>query len=173
MLNYRTLVLNADFIPLKIIPLSAVSWQEAFRLIYTDKAVPISYHEAYARTVKNTYRIPSVIVLKEYKYFKKFAKWSKDNVKIRDKFTCQYCNKRFSKKSLTVDHVVPKSIGGRHSWTNSVAACKKCNQTKMDKRILPKVAPIRPTYMQLVRNYIKLEGIPNPEWSKYVEFLEK
>ena len=58
---------------------------------------------------------------------------SRKSVFKRDNHICQYCQKSFGEKELTLDHVLPKSRGGKKSWTNIVSACKKCNQKKGDK----------------------------------------
>jgi 5-methylcytosine-specific restriction endonuclease McrA len=55
---------------------------------------------------------------------------NRKNIIWRDQNTCQYCAKSFPSEKLTIDHIVPKSRGGKNSWTNLVAACKKCNQKK-------------------------------------------
>lgn len=58
---------------------------------------------------------------------------TRQNLFIRDKKTCQYCHKVFAEKKLTVDHVMPLSRGGKHKWTNIVAACSPCNNKKGSK----------------------------------------
>lgn len=57
-------------------------------------------------------------------------KFSRENIYIRDNFTCQYCAKPFAARDLTLDHVVPASKFGRKDWTNVVAACRPCNHRK-------------------------------------------
>ena len=171
MKDLRVLELNADFVPLNLVPLSTISWQKAFKKIYENIAIPVSYYEdEWVHTPTEKFKVPSVIVLAEYKKFKVHAKWSKFNVKLRDNFTCQYCKTRFSERSLTIDHVKPKSHGGKHSWTNSVTACKKCNQEKKnDHRIIPKHKPHRPTYHELVIKLLKYREVRHPDWKLYVQ----
>ncbi len=65
----------------------------------------------------------------------KTVRYSRRNLLERDLYTCQYCHRKFSKKELTVDHVIPKSKGGRSNWTNVVACCRKCNGDKKDKSL--------------------------------------
>lgn len=174
MKDLKVLVLNADFIPLNLVPLSTISWKDAFTIVTKGNAVPIKFYEESVRTPSTTFPVPSVIVVKEYKYFKKYAKWSKFNIKLRDNFKCQYCGKKFSNRSLTIDHVKPKSHGGKHSWSNSVAACKACNQGKKnDHKIVPKHKPYRPTYYELARKMLDYKRITNPDWEAYVKHLEK
>jgi hypothetical protein len=63
----------------------------------------------------------------------KTVKYSRRNVLQRDNYTCQYCGHRFPKQQLTLDHIIPKSKGGRSSWTNVVTCCKACNADKGDR----------------------------------------
>jgi 5-methylcytosine-specific restriction endonuclease McrA len=56
--------------------------------------------------------------------------FSRRNVFARDEYRCQYCGLRPGGRDLTLDHVVPRSRGGRHCWTNVVACCKPCNGRK-------------------------------------------
>lgn len=171
----KVLVLNADFMPLNLVPISTITWQDAFTLITKGSATPVRYYEdEWIHTPTKKYQVPSVIVLKEYKYFKKYAKWSKSNVKLRDDFKCAYCGKRYSERSLTIDHVLPKSKGGVHSWTNSVTACKSCNQSKKDNhKIIPKIRPSRPTYYALAKKQLKHRAIENNDWKEYISHIDK
>lgn len=165
----KTLVLNADFIPLNLVPLSTISWQDAVCLIYKNKATAIENYDTDLHSPSTTMKMPSVIVLKEYKYFKKFAKLNKFNVKLRDGFKCQYCGKMFSHRSLTVDHVKAKAKGGKNEWTNLVAACKICNAAKKDKDYSPIRQPKRPTYYVLAKKLLEHERITNEHWKQYIK----
>jgi 5-methylcytosine-specific restriction endonuclease McrA len=49
---------------------------------------------------------------------------------VRDRFQCQYCGRVFARHELTLDHVIPRCLGGENTWQNLVAACKGCNQLK-------------------------------------------
>lgn len=167
-MNREALVLNADFIPLHFVPLSTVSWQEAMILMYQNKATAIEYYDDYVKTPTKEFRLPSVLVLREYKYFKKIAKLTKFNLKLRDEFVCGYCNKTFSHKSLTIDHVVPKSNGGKFAWSNLVAACKPCNQRKKNTFLKPKNKLYRPTYYNLAKKLVRYKSITNNEWKRYI-----
>lgn len=174
MKDRKVLVLNYDYIPLNLVPLSTVSWQEAFTIITKGNAIPINYYEGeFVNTPSNKFPMPSVIVLTEYKHFKKYAKWSKFNIKLRDDFKCQYCGKRFSERALTIDHVKPKSHGGKHGWDNSVAACKPCNQGKKnDAKIIPRIKPYRPTYFELAKKLLAYKEVKHPDWALYVEHFK-
>jgi 5-methylcytosine-specific restriction endonuclease McrA len=167
---YRTLVLNADFIPLHLVPLSTVPWQDAMVLIFQGKATAIQNYSDFARTPNTEYKIPSVIVLKNYKHFNKKAKLNKFNIKLRDEFTCQYCGKVHSHKALTIDHVMPKSKGGKNSWDNLVTACKPCNHSKKNKSYSPLKKPVAPTYFDLAKKLYKYESVRNNDWLPYLRF---
>jgi 5-methylcytosine-specific restriction endonuclease McrA len=170
MKDYSVLVLNADFIPLHLVPISTISWQDAFKMLTEGTVTPVKFYEdAYVHTPSTKYRVPSVIVLKTYKHIKKHAKWSKGNVKLRDEFKCQYCGKRFSEKSLTIDHVIPKKNGGKHSWGNSVAACKPCNARKSHHlNMKPLRKPYHPSYYELTKKWLDLKGYENKEWKEFI-----
>jgi 5-methylcytosine-specific restriction endonuclease McrA len=79
------------------------------------------------------------------------------NVFLRDRFSCQYCGNGFSASDLTFDHVVPRSKGGRTNWTNVVAACSPCNLRKGNKlpgqcNMHPLLRPSAPNMWQLQEN---------------------
>jgi 5-methylcytosine-specific restriction endonuclease McrA len=74
---------------------------------------------------------PEVIVLTDYNGFKvKRAKLSRVAIFTRDQYTCQYCGKGFPTKKLNIDHVHPKSRGGKSTWENLVLSCFTCNTRK-------------------------------------------
>ena len=168
--DLRVLELNADFIPLNLVPLSVISVQVAFKKIVEGTAVPVKFYEnRYIHTPTTRYQIPSVIILREYKHLKKYAKWSKSNIKLRDEYRCQYCGKRFSEKSLTIDHVIPRKDGGKHSWTNSVTACKPCNARKSHHREMKPIRkPYQPNYYELAKKMMKHKKVDTTEWKDYL-----
>lgn len=121
---------------------------------------------------------PRVIVTPDYfdkEGKKKDAKYSRIAVFRRDNWTCQYCGKKGSRSSLTIDHVHPKSKGGENTFENTVAACVKCNSAKGDKSIeeLAKAGKMklmkRPTSPDL-RSFIKNTYKEDYEeyWSTFV-----
>jgi 5-methylcytosine-specific restriction endonuclease McrA len=124
----HALVLNASFEPLHI-----VSWQRALQLLFQGKVEVIEESEQEVRTVRFTIKVPAVLRLLSYIPLKKkkdIIRFSRLNIFLRDKNTCQYCGQNFSRLQLTLDHVVPLVQGGGTSWENIVTACKPCNQTK-------------------------------------------
>lgn len=170
--SYRVLVLNSDFQPLRLIPLSTISWQEAICLVYKNSAQVVEYYDKEVRSVSSSMKIPCVIVLKKYRKLEHMPRYSKYNVKLRDDMTCQYCGKRHSHKSLTVDHVVPRAKGGKTMWENIVAACKPCNANKRDKTdIKPLKQPKVPSYYDLAKKLIHVRKDKVDQWQKYLPKL--
>lgn len=128
--SFRALVLNAGYEPMKII-----GWQKALILLFQGKVEVLEFHSAFARSVRSHFQLPSVLRLKSYVRPRSYGavRFCRENVYIRDNFTCQYCGDRFSNKHLTLDHVVPASKKGPKNWTNVVAACRECNQRKANR----------------------------------------
>jgi len=124
--NTKTLKLDSSYRPLEIVEAT-----EALVLCLIGKAYAIENHTQEIRSISETFRLPAVIVLTRYVKFKfKTMTCKRNNIIWRDNNKCQYCAKDFENDSLTIDHVIPKSKGGKDSWLNLVAACKKCNQKK-------------------------------------------
>ncbi|MBN1808202.1 MAG: HNH endonuclease [Planctomycetes bacterium] len=87
--------------------------------------------ENYIRTVNRKILIPQIIILPGYNGFvKRRAAFNRRTIFERDKYRCQYCGSRLPSSELTLDHVVPRSRGGKSAWDNIVVACVKCNTRK-------------------------------------------
>ena len=83
------------------------------------------------KTVKFHVAVPRIIRLLGYdKLPKQDVKFNRRNIYARDGNKCQYCGRRFATTELSLDHVLPKSQGGKSSWTNIVCCCVKCNVKK-------------------------------------------
>ncbi len=123
----RVLVLNMDHSPVAVI-----SPQKAIVLLLLQKASCLTTYEFHQiRTVSVSFDYPAVICLNQYKNIPfRGVLLNRNNLFRRDKGECQYCG---SKKQLTIDHVVPRSKGGKSNWTNLVTACHRCNVIKGDK----------------------------------------
>lgn len=94
-------------------------------LLIKGKAEAVERH---GRLLKNGWRLPLVIRLLYYvKIPHKDIPLTRRNVMHRDNYTCQYCGKR---GDLTIDHVIPRSRGGKDTWDNVVVACLRCNVNK-------------------------------------------
>ena len=148
------LVLNASWVPIE-----TVTWQEAFTKIFYGRAYAVEYYEEMIKTPSDEYLKPAVIVCTEYNKIPIRAPiYSKRMVYLRDAYTCQYCGKQLNSSNITIDHVLPRSKGGRSTFTNTVCACEPCNARKADKTL-------RESGMKLTRN----PGIPkiNPVKAKF------
>ena len=131
--NCPALVLNADFRPLNYFPLSLWCWQDAVKAVFLDRVSVISEYDRAIHSPSWQMNLPSVIALKDYVHLSRRPAFTRFNVFLRDRFSCQYCNEHFPTPELTFDHVVPRSKGGRTEWTNVVAACSRCNLRKANK----------------------------------------
>ena len=85
----------------------------------------------WVRTVSSEIQVPRVIRLVGYERLpKQTVKFNRRNIFARDGNRCQYCGKRFATSELSLDHILPRSRGGRATWENIVCACLKCNVRK-------------------------------------------
>ena len=121
------LVLNADYRPLSYYPLSLWCWQDAVKSVFLDRVSIVTNYDRIIRSPSFQMNLPSVIALKNFVKPQKNPNFTRFNVFLRDKFTCQYCG---NKKDLTFDHLLPKSKGGETNWGNVVTACSICNVKK-------------------------------------------
>ena len=121
------LVLNADYRPLSYYPLSLWSWQDSIKSVFLDRVSIVNYYDRIIRSPSFSMKLPSVIALKSYIRPQANPNFTRFNVFLRDKFSCQYCG---DKKDLTFDHLLPKSKGGKTDWENVVTACSICNVKK-------------------------------------------
>lgn len=165
------LLLNTDGSPVSMLPLSTVSWQEAIRFMVLDKVSVLDWHENWTvRSANWETRVPAVIMLKEYQKKKGYVRYSKMNVFLRDEFKCQYCGVEVSRRTATLDHVLPISHGGKSTWENSTTACMPCNSGKgNNKHHVPKHKPHKPTYWELVEKRKKLAwDLQHPSWAQFL-----
>ena len=121
------LVLNADYRPLSYYPLSLWSWQDSIKSVFLDRVTIVSNYDRVIRSPSLYMKLPSVIALKSYISPQSNPNFTRFNVFLRDKFSCQYCG---SKNELTFDHLLPRSKGGKTDWDNVVTACSSCNVKK-------------------------------------------
>ncbi|MFL7871388.1 MAG: HNH endonuclease [Anaerolineales bacterium] len=123
------LVLNANFEPINV-----CSTRRAIGLILSDKAAMVVNGRGHIHTINQLLPRPSVIRLEHMIHRPRpRVKLTRREVFRRDNYTCQYCGRRDT--ALTVDHILPKRLGGEHTWTNVVAACPACNHRKGGRRL--------------------------------------
>ncbi|MEX2642045.1 MAG: HNH endonuclease [Acetobacterales bacterium] len=155
--DFPALVLNADFRPLSYFPLSLWNWQDSLKAVFLDR---VNVLDEYDRTVHSPsfeLRLPSVIALKQFIPSARRPAFTRFNVFLRDRFSCQYCGDRLPTSELTFDHVMPRSRGGRTNWENVVTACTDCNLEKGNRMpnvcgLFPLDEPRQPTTYELQRN---------------------
>lgn len=142
-----------------------------------QKVEVLEFHAQTVHSASKTFQLPSVLRLNQYIHqkFTNSIRFCRDNVYLRDNYTCQYCHKEFPRRKLTLDHVQPLSRGGTNSWGNVVAACGPCNNKKADKT--PKEAgmpllkaPTRPKHLTSAMLPNNSEGCP-PSWLNYLPFF--
>ncbi len=137
-----------------------------------EKATVLEFYEDWVVHSANwETNVPSVMILREYEKRKTGVRFSKHNVFLRDRYICQYCGDDVSRKTATLDHVLPVSHGGKTIFENTVCACADCNSNKgNNKKIIPKSKPYKPTYFQLVDRRKKLKwDLQHPSWANYLE----
>lgn len=119
----RSLVLNASLEPLSVVPV-----RRALVLVLRDRADVLVTNGALWRSEAFSLPSPSVVRLKRYVRvpYQRRIPVNRRTVFQRDEHRCQYCGRQ----AENLDHVVPRSQGGEHSWSNVVAACRRCNTKK-------------------------------------------
>lgn len=159
------LLLNASFEPLR-----TISFQRAISLIVEKRAEMVAAVEGkLVRSPSTTFPWPSVVRLIEYvkvPFRKTRIPATRKNILARDGYECCFCTKR---KADSVDHILPKSRGGEHSWTNLVAACRKCNSIKGDRT--PQEAGMKMRFQPFIPQSEKwmLVGLNrNADWSDFL-----
>lgn len=165
------LVLNADAQPVSYLPLSVIQWKEAITYMWLDKCNVLEWYDDWVVSSPSwETRVPAVIMLKQMMRRRRTPRFTKNNLYLRDLYTCQYCKTKFPRTELSLDHVIPVSKGGKTNWTNIVAACNSCNSLKGNKtNIKPKIQPYQPDYYELVakRKQLGLD-IRHPAWSQFI-----
>src|SRR5580658_1717041 len=162
------LVLNATFEPINI---TAV--RRAMILLLKGVAQAEELNPAEVHATSRTMKVPSVIRLLAYRHIPQQTRaLSRKNILLRDRNTCQFCGAVFPAAELTLDHVVPRSRGGRSSWENLVACCYQCNNRKGDRT--PEEAGVklvrrpRPFTLHTSRQLMRLMGHKDDKWRKYL-----
>jgi len=189
---YRTLILNTSYGPHDI-----CEWKDAVTLMFKGAIEVIAqYDEVLAHIDGHTlqtfpelrkalrqviptdveridFKVPAVCVLRRrVSSTKTGIKFSKMNVCLRDRFTCQYCGTKLPMSALNYDHVIPRRSGGKTVWENIVASCYRCNEQKGGRtpeeagmKILS--VPRKPANLPMAGPFIDVETAPE-EWRPYL-----
>lgn len=161
----RALVLNATYEPLAV-----VSTRRAVVLVLRSRADVIASQTGIWRSERKSLVAPAVVRLRSYVRVPRHrpVSPSRRSVFFRDGHSCQYCGN----PAENLDHVVPKSQGGEHTWENVVAACRRCNSRKGGRT--PRQAGLRlrrtpesPVYSFALA--LGLVTVPQPEWEPYLD----
>jgi hypothetical protein len=150
------LVLNRLFQPVRI-----TTARSAVRLLYAGTARALDQHgelhdfEAWRSLplrdgvddglalVQGALRVPRVLLLKRYsRLWRPIVRLTRRNLMLRDGYRCQYCGRSAGERALNIDHVQPRSRGGRESWENLVTACQPCNRRKGERTPLEAGMPL-------------------------------
>ena len=172
----HTLILNQDYTPLSVIPVSSKNWQDSMKDWFGDEIRPVEYYSDWSvRIARQSWPVPSVMVCNKYVKKKHSVRYSRYNLLLRDHFQCQYCGCDLDQKTITVDHVVPRVKGGITRWENVVSCCQRCNSIKGHRTVLkPKVRPEKPDYYQLVTiACTRPLTIPHKTWIPYLPWDPK
>ncbi len=153
------IVLNGDFSYL-----CTIDWKRAINLVLSGKVKVLKYSDRVIQCVERTFKAPAVVLLVRIvrMVYRHKVPYSKKNVLARDRFSCAYCGEKG--KKLTIDHVLPRSRGGRTDFDNCVACCRKCNDKKAART--PREAgmslgkrPFQPTISEFMRLKLKSPGL--------------
>lgn len=166
MIDLPVLVLNQSYEPLNICRV-----RRAITLVSDGKAEMLENGTGFIHTSTQTFSVPSVIrlayMVKRPRHQPKLTRFEVFN---RDQYICQYCGKEVHQP--TIDHVIPRHVGGKHTWENVVSACVPCNRHKAGKTLDPSGMklihiPAPPRYKNaffIPRNYCN----NRKEWQKYI-----
>lgn len=178
------LLLNASYQPIGVI-----SWQRAITLLFSENSegkpkaeIVSSYSDKVLRSFKMVMQMPAIIRLVKFVRPKKnvtvFKSLKRKNIYERDCGICQYCNMKLTYTASTLDHVYPRSRGGKDIWTNLVLSCLKCNNKKADRT--PEEAnmkllrqPFAPKLFDsldqaVIENIRSIKRFATPEWEGYL-----
>ncbi|OIN58926.1 HNH endonuclease [Arsenicibacter rosenii] len=165
----KVLILNQDYSALSI-----CSVPKAFLLVFLNKAELVAESDQFKlRTVQAEFPMPTVIRLHRYVNLPyKGVMLTRQNIFKRDGHRCQYCG---TTEDLTLDHVMPKSRGGKTNWDNLTTACKRCNSKKGD--YTPEEAnlhirqrPFKPSFLLFLREF---SGAVDASWMPFIAKRER
>lgn len=170
----EVLLLNASYEPLAVI-----TRRRAVSLLLKGRVEAACSEEIEIQSASSPLHIPTVLRLRRYVNVpQRRARWSKRAVLQRDKYTCAYCGLRpgdlqrgqeLTRRSFTIDHILPASRGGKNSWGNTVCACAPCNQRKGSRT--PHEANMKLLWEPKTPrvNYLVASGETPSTWKIYLE----
>jgi 5-methylcytosine-specific restriction endonuclease McrA len=137
--------------------------------------LPVREADDHLPVVGGALRVPRVLHLLRYERTPRFGvRLTRRNLLLRDSYRCQYCGEQPSVRELNVDHVMPRSRGGRDTWENLVIACRRCNLRKSDDtpdeagmRLLR--IPVKPMWTTAAHIALATE-MPFSEWRPFLGY---
>jgi 5-methylcytosine-specific restriction endonuclease McrA len=165
--NGSVLVLNQNYEPLNV-----CNARRAIVLVIDGKAEVLEEYDRTMASPSRVFRSPSVIrLIYMIRRPRPRVKLTRREVFIRDNFTCQYCGRQAG--DLTIDHIVPRSRGGGHTWENLVSACKTCNHRKGGKslseaRMVLRTQPLEPSAGRYYTIERRIEAKIFENWEKFL-----
>jgi 5-methylcytosine-specific restriction endonuclease McrA len=167
-LHRPVLVLNASYEPINI-----CAARRALVLVLKGVATAEEHSPLTIHSARKSLPLPSVIRLVGYRRIPHQTRaLSRKNILIRDRFTCQYCQRTLPGSELTLDHVIPRARAGATAWENLVACCHECNNRKGSRT--PEEAgmrlarPPRPFSLHASRHLMRMLGKSDQQWQKYL-----
>jgi len=171
MTSREVLLLNSDFEPLNV-----CNMRRAMALILLGKAEILEHQESLLMTGSGALQAPSIVKMR-YHVRRPLPqlRLSRHSILARDNYTCQYCGCKG--RDLTLDHVIPRWMGGPQTWDNLVACCRKCNLKKGDKtpqqaRMKLRTIPRRPHFIPYISLPSYLKAQQRSEWQFYLPVFE-
>lgn len=188
MLEGGVLVLNRSYMPVHI-----TNVKRAFTMVYQGIAkvvdeqyktfdfaswaeLSVAVNQEHIGLVNRMIRVPRVIVLSAYDRMpRRRVRFNRLNIYTRDNNTCQYCGHKLPKRRLNLDHVIPRSRGGKSTWENVVCSCFRCNRKKGGRtpqeasmKLIRK--PRRPTWTPYMD--LSIQSIRYEEWKPFIHFVD-
>ena len=167
-----TLLLNTSGQPISSFPVSTINWQRAVKLFFLDKVTVLEWYDDWRiSSPTTTMQVPATVMIKQFQKIDHNVCFNRHNLAIRDEYRCGYCGQEHNFPDLTIDHVIPRSKGGKSRWDNVVTCCKRCNHNKADK-LTPKPIhkPYEPDYWRLASKWRNSPiKIKDPKWEKYLD----
>ncbi|MFH0945143.1 MAG: HNH endonuclease [Planctomycetota bacterium] len=183
-LEHPTLVLNRNWTVINVVPVRTalvLVCRNAARFIEPDTyqihdmsswaAQALEADEFRIRMVSRAIRVPEVIVLLKYdRPAQRYVPFTRRNLYRRDRNTCQYCGEKPGTENLSIEHIVPRSMGGPTNWGNCVLACLQCNVRKGSRT--PEQAGMRllrkPGHPRWVPQVTLPKGVVKKSWPQFV-----
>ncbi len=161
-------------------PLAVISVPRAVNLVLAGKAIIVEKTKKWLRSPSTRFPVPAVIALRYYVNVpRRNARWSRKGILMRDNYTCIYCGARIGdvvrgqvmvKADFTVDHIMPRSRGGKDTWINTAVACKRCNVQKADRTPSEAGMKLRWEPKMPRTSYLVIRIGNGPDsWRKYIE----